>query len=55
MQLAAQNQEERGADPSPEPTVFFDPEKNLYSIRSVAIRYCPWCGYDLEQNPRNSI
>jgi hypothetical protein len=51
MQLAAGNHEAEGTDPPPEPTIAFDPEKNLYSIRSVAIRYCPWCGYDLEVQP----
>ncbi len=30
-------------------------EKTFYEFCSVAIRYCPWCGYDLEQKPRISV
>jgi hypothetical protein len=42
-----------GADLSqlPDPLVRFVPELGIYTIKSVAIYYCPWCGARLPEPP----
>ena len=42
-----------GIDPAtlPDPLVNFSPVQGTYSIQSVVLFYCPWCGAELPRPP----